>query len=279
MTVNSVRYAVLGVFALVSAGVAQNATPPRFDAVSLRVAPDILADGDQPHGMIISRGTVDFKWVQLYGTILRAYDKKFYQVPSASWMMKMYSGRATFPPSTPLDQVPVMLRTMLQERFALKCHTETRMEKVWLLEQAPGGAKLTRASDHPAAAATGAPSFFRPEPGRTMKVSTDPNKAHLMMNKGKIPLFCNQLSTELKRAVLDRTGLQGEYDIDVEVALAYPKVIPPPTLAPTPPVHRSDMPPLVLGPALKKLGLKLRPAKEPMEILIVDSGQSFPSGS
>jgi hypothetical protein len=52
--------------------------------------------------------------------------------------------------------------------------------------------------------------------------------------------------------------------------------IPPPSMSPTPPIRRTPSPPLVLGPAVKKLGLKLRQASEPMEMLIIDAGQPFP---
>ncbi|MBL0159658.1 MAG: TIGR03435 family protein [Bryobacterales bacterium] len=124
-----------------------------------------------------------------------------------------------------------MMRTMLEERFGLRAHIESKVVKVWLLEQAPSGAKLSKPSGKPLSV-QGMPSFLAEvklgEAKR--KGNADPDKEWLVMSKGTLRTFCALLSKEAQRPVLDRTGLDGEYDVYVEVANAYRRYIPPPMM-------------------------------------------------
>jgi uncharacterized protein (TIGR03435 family) len=249
---------------------------PRFDAVSLRLQPGAFALSIEEYratGTHIARGSVDFNRVFMLSMIRRAYGVEEYQIRHVAWMENRYSGRATFPEKTPLDQVPAMMRAMLEERFGLRAHIETKVVKVWLLEQAPGGAKLAKASGK-ALAVPGLP--FGVEIGRAERMwNSNPNKDWLVMSQSTMRTFCILLSKEAKRPVLDRTGLEGEYDVNVEVANAYPRHIPPPSMTPLPPMDPIPDPPLVLGPALKQLGLKFRESREPVEFLIIDAVPSI----
>ena len=249
---------------------------PRFDAVALRLQPESVVQTIEEYSAVgthIARGSVDFNRVAMLSMMRRAYGVQEYQIPHASWMERIYSGRATFSEKTPLDHVPAMMRTMLEERFGLRAHIETKVVKVWLLEAAPGGAKLAKASGK-ALAVSGLP--FGVELGRAERMwNSNPNKDWLVMSQSTMRTFCILLSTEAKRPVLDRTGLEGEYDVNVEVADAYPRQIPPPSMTPLPPAVHIENPPLVLGPALKQLGLKFRESREPVEFLIIDAVPSI----
>ena len=71
-----------------------------------------------------------------------------------------------------------------------------------------------------------------------------------------------------RRIVVDRTGLAGRYDIDVEFS---------PEFRPAPPPGVPDLAPAVTsdGPSLftaiqEQLGLKLESARGPVEVLVVD---------
>ena len=242
---------------------------PKFDAVALRLQPDrsiLSVEEVAALGMHIGRGSVDFVRVTMSTMIRRAYGVAEFQLPSARWLEHCYTGRATFSPETPAEQVPTMLRAMIEERFGLRVHIESKVAKVWLLEQAPGGAKLLPASGKPINV-PGVPSLVRPGEARR-RANSDPEREWLMMSTGTLQTFCNLLAVESKRPVIDRTGLKGDYDINVEVYNAYPRRIPPPSM--TLPTERILRPPLVLGPALKKLGLKFRESKEPVDFLIID---------
>jgi uncharacterized protein (TIGR03435 family) len=82
-------------------------------------------------------------------------------------------------------------------------------------------------------------------------------------------MLANLLEGSVKRLVIDRTGLTGNWDLEVKY---------------TP--DRSQLPPGVelppgidlTGPSLftaleEQLGLKLRPARGPVEVLVIDSVQ------
>ena len=271
------RLALLaGTAALFLEGAGWGGDRPRFDAVSLRLQPDNVALGIEEVSAVgthIARGSVDFNRVRMFTMMRRAYGVQEYQIPHAAWMDRVYSGRATFPERTPLDQVPAMVRAMLEERFGLRAHIETKVVKVWLLEQAPGGAKLAKPSGK-ALGVSGVP--FGVELGGAERMgNSNPDKEWLLMSKGTMRTFCILLSKEAKRPVLDRTGLDGEYDVNVEVANAYPRQIPPPSMTPLPPAVHIEDPPLVLGPALKQLGLKFRESREPVESLFIDAVPSI----
>jgi uncharacterized protein (TIGR03435 family) len=265
------------VISLVAA--ASAADRPRFDAVSLRLnSPGDVLEMEQVMavGTHVAPGSVTFSRVLMKTMIRRAYGVEEFQIPPVPWASDIYSGRATFPKETPLDQVPRMMRTMLEERFGLRAHMESKVVKVWLLEQAPGGAKLSPSSGKPLSV-QGMPSFLAEvklgEAKR--KGNADPEREWLVMSKGTLRTFCALLSKEAKRPVIDRTGLDGEYDVYVEAANAYRRYIPPPSMTLPRGGGRRPDPPLVLGPALKKLGLKFRESREPVELLIVDTPPSL----
>ncbi|MFN9431855.1 MAG: TIGR03435 family protein [Acidobacteriota bacterium] len=243
---------------------------PRFDAVALRLQPDraiLTLEEFSANGIHIGRGTVDFVRVTMSSMIRRAYGVAEYQLPASKWLDRSYSGRATFSPETPVEQFPLMLRTMLEERFGLRVHLATKPAKVWLLQQAPGGAKLLPPSGKPLPV-PGIPVSVKPGEAKR-RGNADPEREWLMMSSGTIETFCNLLAVESRRPVLDRTGLKGLFDINVEVQNAYPRRIPPPSMTlPTEPI---PAPPLVIAPALKKLGLRFQESREPIDFLVVDS--------
>ena len=253
------------------------ADSPRFDAVALHLQRDhemLSLEQFSANGTHISRGSVDFVRVPMLSMIRSAYGVEEFQIRHAAWMESKYSGRATFPAERPADQVPDMLRAMLEERFGLRGHIEKRVAKVWLLEQAPGGTKLAEPSGKPLGVPGMPLGWSQVAPGQAKRRgNANPEIEWLVMSKGTMRIFSILLSKEAKRPVLDRTGLTGEYDVNVEVANAYPRKIPPPSM--TPPVAVILDPPLVLGPALKKLGLKFRESREAVEFMIIDAVPSL----
>lgn len=247
---------------------------PRFDAVSLRLEPNSyrldLSKLDQ-HGLTYGPGTVNFYLASLSRMIRRAYGVELYQLPKAQWLSNKYSGRAVYSKEIAAEQVPAMVRNMLEERFGFRAHIEKKVVRVWLLEQAPGGAKLSP----PSGKALRVPGIVLP--GKLGEAHRESNangvKDWLTMSSGTIQTFCDLLSIEAGRPVVDRTGLVGRFDVFEEVYMAYPMKIPPPSM--TLPTVKIETPPLVLGPALKRLGLRLRDGKEPIDFLVVDSEPSL----
>jgi uncharacterized protein (TIGR03435 family) len=75
------------------------------------------------------------------------------------------------------------------------------------------------------------------------------------------------LQNEVRRAIVDRTGLIGTFDLELEFAPQGPRPVAlPPGPAPTP----SDGPPLATA-IQEQLGLKLESARGPVPVLVIES--------
>jgi uncharacterized protein (TIGR03435 family) len=95
-----------------------------------------------------------------------------------------------------IEQLHVMLRNLLAERFKLRMHSETKERPVYVLSVDRSGVKMTPRD----AATAGDPLIAQPAPG-TLTAQFTP-----------MDYFAWLLSLFLDRPVLDRTGLKGVYD-------------------------------------------------------------------
>jgi uncharacterized protein (TIGR03435 family) len=187
-----------------------------------------------------------------------------------------------------------MLQAILEDRFGLKSHRETREVPVYALTVLKGGIKLQ------ALPAGGCdprdPSKPRPvrgtpdgltevlQPGQkptcaqlfvTAKGSDDPSTT-LYATASNLTDFAGALRTVLDRPVINRTGITGMFDFRLQFAAsrsaAGPALNSPGTPASPPPV--SDPPgPSIFTAIQDQLGLKLEAAKGPGEFLVIDSVQ------
>ena len=102
----------------------------------------------------------------------------------------------------------------------------------------------------------------------------------MMMGGGRLEMagqpmsaFANSLAQQVGRPVRDETGLTGAYDFALtfrpEGARGGPFGPPPPGAPELPPID-SDAPALTTA-LIEQLGLKLEPAKGPVEMIVIDS--------
>lgn len=70
--------------------------------------------------------------------------------------------------------------------------------------------------------------------------------------------------------IVDKTGLRGTYDIQLEYSREGLR-----PLGPPPPVQ--DPAPSLFTAVQEQLGLKLEPAKEPVDVLVIDSINKMPT--
>ncbi len=143
------------------------------------------------------------------------------------------------------EQDQALLRPFLFDRFHLKLHTETRQLPVYELVVEKGGPKFKEAA----------------------KAGNDSPGTHVQNNREltayDIPMtsLANTLYNQVHRTVIDKTGLTGKYDLTLKWS---PEDSPDPANETSPPVFT----------ALKdQLGLKLQPAKGPVETLVVDHAE------
>ena len=155
-----------------------------------------------------------------------------------------------------------MLQALLEDRFKLKVHHETRQGPVYALlfarnDRAPGP-NLRRSSIDCAAPPPGTRGCTaRVGPGRIAAAGTT------------VAQFTSLLPRFVDRVVVDSTGLMGRYDLELKWTPA-----PGEWTAPPPPAGGESAP--VDGPSLftamqEQLGLKLQSQTGPIDMLVIDS--------
>jgi uncharacterized protein (TIGR03435 family) len=152
------------------------------------------------------------------------------------------------------NQMRSMLRALLEDRFKLTTHRETRELSAYALVVAPGGPKMTKNDSNP----NGLPGlFFRGLGVLPATNATMGDFAGVM-----------QLAV-LDRPVVDKTGLQGRYDFtltwtpDETQFSGFGVRIPPPSTDP-------NAPPVLFTAIQEQLGLKLDSVRAPVEVLVID---------
>ena len=143
-----------------------------------------------------------------------------------------------------------MLQSLLADRFKLSVHQETRQLPVYALVVAKGGPKLAESKEN----------------GNTVSAK----RGHLIVqSRNSVATLAEELSKVLGRDVLDQTGIDGRYSIDL-------KWTPDDSAAPTPTAQQQATPmPDASGPSIftalqEQLGLKLQPAKASVQVLVID---------
>ena len=180
------------------------------------------------------------------------------------------------PPGGPAGPLNFMLQDLLEDRFKLRAHHETREMAIYALTLARADGKLgagLRASTVDCAAmrgrgrgAGGPPAF--PPPGERppcgMRVA--PNQ----VTAGGVSLtqLTQILSQFTQRIVIDRTGLKGSFDIDLTFTPERMPQGPPPPGAP--PLTIDPNGPSLFTALQEQLGLKLESDRAPVEVLVID---------
>lgn len=155
------------------------------------------------------------------------------------------------------DQLKVMMRKLLADRFQLAFHREQRELPVFSLSVAKGGAKISRNEDKKEAKNQTSGVIFR-GPGS------------VLLNNLSMDDFCRMLQTAaLDRPVVNQTELAGKYTFSLvwtpeQLVAAAPNPNP---LAST---ARADAPPDIYAATQQQLGLKIDATKLRIEVLVID---------
>jgi uncharacterized protein (TIGR03435 family) len=167
-------------------------------------------------------------------------------------------------PNVP-DTMGLLVQSMIDDRFQLKMHRETREMSVYVLEIAKGGLKMKRSPDQtppkPLAPGDGPPPLQSQNRG-ALGMESRPEGFIMRGTAVTISQIVGMLSRQSGRYVIDKTGLSGLFD----VRLAWSSQILP-TGAPDP-----------VGPVLfiavqEQLGLRLVSTTGPVPVIVVDGAQ------
>jgi len=237
---------------VVSAAFGQTSpAPPAFEVASVKPAsPDehIVDFRAYPGGRLQVTN-------QTLNVILRqAYGVEHYQITGGpAWLdTDRFDIEAKAEGEPTKAQMMAMLRTLLVDRFQLKVRRESKEGNVYALVVAKGGPKL-----QPPTGDRTYVGLYRNDPPTETGVHYS-----LAGKKATLALIAQHLAQEVGRPVLDRTGIQGEFDFKVDYAID----------------DNPESGPSIFAAIQQQLGLRLEATKGPVETLVIERAER-PSGN
>ncbi|MBZ5612140.1 MAG: TIGR03435 family protein [Acidobacteriia bacterium] len=158
---------------------------------------------------------------------------------------------------TAREQMQQRLQGLLAERFQLVIHRETKEQSVYALVVGKTGSKL-----------------------KESQVTSGEGHRMMRMGRGQISgegvpleMLTNVLSNQLGRPVIDRTGLQGPFDLKLEWTPDPGQAgpfggLPPPGVEVPPPPDPNG--PSLFTAVQEQLGLRLESTKGPVQMIVID---------
>lgn len=226
-----------------------SASAQQFEVVSIR--PNTVEDINHRSVQSQLGGRIRFVGMPLTTLIMPAYDVWSFQIIGGpSWIdsdgwditaqAEGIQGRLT------REQLSPRLRAMLEDRFQLKTHRETKQLTGYSLSIDDRGPKL--------------------RPNTDGKISNGSNKYTLNAKKVNMQWFSAFLTQKLGGTVVDETGLAGEYDFVLHWS-------PESTLLSTTDDPLSSNYPSIFIAVREQLGLRLTKRTVPTDVLVIDSIQ------
>jgi uncharacterized protein (TIGR03435 family) len=261
--------------------------PPRFEEASVKPSP---RPPTGPVGARIGPTQARFIFGSLKAYICAAYGVRDHQIAGPGWLAtEMFDIVAKMPENgAALSEVPAMLRALLEERFRIRTHRESRELPAYALELAPGRPPLVRLPDEapppgPFTAESG------PAGGRKITTLGDGGSFAVGANRFEatrvtMKALADLLAPFVDRPILDMTRLEGRYTVALDLepddfqALMSRSVAAAGYPASPEALRLADTAAAVAVPdALERIGLKLRPLRAPIEVLVIDSIDRTPT--
>jgi uncharacterized protein (TIGR03435 family) len=223
--------------------------------------------------------------------VIQAYGLKPYQLrPPASTDTYRFNVDAKVPPGSTADQVKVMLRNLLAERFKLAFHYEKTETRAYALVVAKGGLKPKETTPHlplvlpegGAAKAKPGPltdadgfTYFVPRDG--MAVGRANGLTRWVGKNGSMEHLAGLCHSLTGQPVIDSTGLKARYDFVWTFSSDNAGERAPAALSGDGSVIRTGEAGLTIFAALEKqLGLKLEPRKITIDTFVLDHVEKTP---
>jgi len=261
MTAASVSFALAAFALLPATASSQSQTErPQFDAASVR----INQSSDRPSTQY-DAGRVVLHKASIKHLVRRAFPVPDYQVVWPDWVAGDrgslgYDVSVTFPPGTTAERLQLMFQDLLAVRFGLTMHWETRDMRAFEVRASERGPVL-REAVNPA------------QPTDYPKYSTRTERGvwHMSSKLGAAPSgltvagFLDAINSMhiLDRPLVDASGIEGYYDIDLTAPAEVPDNKP----------AASEL----LGALDKQLGLKASLKTFSLRMLIIDRLERIPT--
>jgi len=249
-----IAFAILLSTPFVASG--QPAAGPTFEVASVKLhtfLPGSFGFGPGAGGSAanirISSNRIDIALSTFTRLVMAAYSVKDFQivgVPATLGDQLFYdiTAKVEGEGTSTLEQVRPMLQNLLADRFQLQFHRETKELSVYDLVVDKNGPKLVESTG--------------PRPPRPV-VYNGPDIRFNLLDR-PIADLVSFVAPNVDRPVVDKTGLTGRYDFSLEYARSNREAA------------QEDSDRSVFA-AVRALGLKLAPAKEPAEVIVIDHAE------
>jgi uncharacterized protein (TIGR03435 family) len=238
---------------------------PRFEAASVKPAERCSMQNSFDPGLITLNGD------PLKAVLAEAFHVKMDQIVGPAWLdADCFAIVAKMPEGAARDQVPAMLQALLEDRFHLAAHKESRPQPGYALVVDKNGPKFKEAD------------ASSPLAGQVRFLSAP--EASGIKGPVSMALLARTVSLRLHCPVEDLTGLKGKYDIDVswvpdrsmEPLGAYAAESHPGSAeAATPSGAAAD----IFTAFRDSLGLRLERRKEQEDVIVIDRIERIPTAN
>jgi uncharacterized protein (TIGR03435 family) len=273
--------AILFAVAVIAAPQSTTPSPPRFEVASVKPSgpKSVRGEGGGP-------GRKDpthyrYQAATIEDLITTAYHVDYFQVASKAPIDRAtFDVEANVPENATREEFRAMLRNLLEERFHLKAHVESREFAGYELVVAKSGLKIKESG----AAAEAHEDSRRPPGdegfpelplGRPGLISRNTAINGVMLTRLRarqepFSVLADVLHTPGEEPVVDKTGLTGKYDFTLEYGSEM-------SGAPRPGEPQTPVGASIFTALPQQLGLQLIAKKLPFDVVVVDSVDRAPT--
>ena len=261
-------------------------TQPQFEVASVKPSGGMI-DGQFSVGAHIDGAMVRCTYLTLMNYLNLAYDVKDFQIIGPDWLATEHFDITAKRPEGVEGEKALrgMVASLLEDRFKLVMHRETRDLPAYALVVAKGGLKMKEVppdadGDNGGKVdvnVTGGRGGTTVDLGGGSSISYSLNK--LEARKVTIPSIVDSLSKFLDRPVVDETGLTGRYNFTLEYSVEELRNLVRASGADASriPDFGGEQPSIYTS--VESLGLKFEPRKAPVPVIVIDSVQKTPTAN
>jgi len=238
-----------------------------FEAASFKLSGDQALNARRSENR--DPGRVEFRGITLQGLLWEAYRAWYYQIVwPQDWKdarSVRYDIAATLPVGATKEHVPGMLQALMAERLNFKMHRESREMPVYALSIAKSGLRMKKATIDPNADPQKPPDFKIQNNGQEKRVQGELSMTYLLL----------ALAGNLDRPLVDMTGLEGDYEIDLQFTSVPPR--PTPLAGQETTSDYLSAAGSLISALEKQCGIRVEARKAPVEMLVIDHVDRAPS--
>jgi uncharacterized protein (TIGR03435 family) len=258
---------------------------PEFEVASVKPS-EPLTNGRVSIGVHIDGAMVRCTYLSLVNYLTLGYDVKDYQIVGPDWLASEHFDISAKRPEGVEGEKALrgMVASLLEDRFKMVFHRETRELPAYALVVAKGGLKMKEVPPDPDSDTSKVDvNVTSGRGGATVDLGGGATLAYslnkLDARKVNIPSILDSLSKFLDRPVVDETGLTGRYNFTLEYSVSELKNLVRGNGgdASNIPDFGGDQPSIFTS--VEALGLKFEPRKAPVPVIVIDSIQKTPTAN